>query len=82
MEREALVKKFQNPANEAIKETVAGYIKEAGEVVLTTASVDGREALEKIQEWASNIYPSAVVLRQTFPVAAYDVCLRKINEED
>ena len=43
-----MVKKFQNPANEARREIVAGYTKEAGEVVLTTASVEGREALEKI----------------------------------
>ena len=82
MEREALVKRFQNPANVATKEIVAGYTKEGGEVVLTTASVEGREALERMQEWAANTYPSAVVLRQTFPVAAHGACLRKINEED
>ena len=64
---------LKNSANEATKDIVAAYTKPSKEVVLVTASVGGREALEARKEWASLKYGSAEVRRQTFPVAVYRV---------
>ncbi len=50
------------------KDIVAAFTKPIGEVVLITASMEGREALEKRKEWAEVSYGSAEVLQQTFPV--------------
>ena len=73
LKKEDLVQVFKNNANEATKDIVAAYTKLSKEVVLVTASVGGREALEARKEWASLKYGSAEVRRQTFPVAVYRV---------
>ena len=73
LKKEDLVQAFKNNANEATKDIVAAYTKLSKEVVLVTASVRGREALEARKEWASLKYGSAEVRRQTFLVAVYRV---------
>ena len=50
LEKEDLVQAFKNNANEATKDIVAAYTKPSKEVVLVTASVGGREALEARKE--------------------------------
>ena len=50
LEKEDLVQAFKNNANEATKDIVAAYTKLSKEVVLVTASVRGREALEARKE--------------------------------
>ena len=50
LKKEDLVQAFKNNANEATKDIVAAYIKLSKEVVLVTASVRGREALEARKE--------------------------------
>ena len=79
--KEELVKRFRNAANTATKDIVAAFTKPAGEVVLVTASVEGREALERGKEWVAVAYDSAEVLRQTFPVVAHGVRKGAINEK-
>ncbi|KAL9575997.1 MAG: hypothetical protein Q9212_007483 [Teloschistes hypoglaucus] len=80
-DKEDLVKTFRNPANEATKDIVAAFTKPSGEVILVTATVEAREALEKRREWASIKYPSAEVRRQTFPVVVHGVRRAAINTE-
>ncbi|KAI4085755.1 MAG: hypothetical protein L6R37_008476, partial [Teloschistes peruensis] len=79
--KEDLVKAFRNAANGATGDIVAVYTKPAGDVVLITASVEGREALERGQEWATEAYSSAEVLRQTFPVIIHGVKKSAVKEE-
>ena len=50
LEKEDLVQVFKNNANEATKDIVAAYTKLSKEVVLVTALVRGREALEARKE--------------------------------
>lgn len=72
-DREDLVRKFRNAANEATKDIVAAFTKPSGEVVLVTATVEAREALEEKKEWATVGYPSAEIKRQTFPAIVHGV---------
>jgi len=60
---------------------VAAFTKPIGEVVLITASMEGREALEKRKEWAAVAYGSAEVLQQTFPVVAHGVRRGAVDEK-
>ncbi|KAL9576043.1 MAG: hypothetical protein Q9212_007437 [Teloschistes hypoglaucus] len=80
-DKEDLVRSFRNAANEATKDIVAAFTKPAGEVVLITATVEAREALEKRREWATVGYPSAEVKRQTFPVVVHGVRRAAIDIE-
>ena len=50
LKKEDLVQVFKNNANEATKDIVAAYTKLSKEVVLVTASVRGRKALEARKE--------------------------------
>ncbi len=82
IEKEELVKSFINLANTATKNIVGAYTRGIKDVVLQTATVKGREALEKMQEWASVAHPSAKVLRKAFYVAAEGACLNLLNDEE
>lgn len=73
LKREDLIKKFKNQANEATGSIVAGYTKPSKEVVLITATVEQREALEAMGEWAQVGCGSAEVRRQTFPIAVHGI---------
>ena len=73
LKKEDLVQVFKNNANEVTKDIVAVYTKLSKEVVLVTALVRGKEALEARKEWVSLKYGSAEVRRQTFLVAIYRV---------
>ncbi len=51
-------------------------------MVLQTATVEGREALKRMQEWASVAYPSVKVVRKTFYVAAEGACINLLDEKE
>jgi len=51
-------------------------------VVLQTATVKGRKALKRMQEWVSVAYPSAKVVRKTFYVAAEGACINLLNKKE
>ena len=59
--KEDLVQAFKNSANEATKDIVAAYTKLSKKVVLVTALVREREALEARKKQASLKYGSAKV---------------------
>ncbi len=82
MKKEELIKSFINPANTATKNIVGAYTRGTTDVVLQTATVEGREALERMQEWASVAYPSAKVVRKTFYVAAEGACINLLDEKE
>ena len=79
--KEDLVQAFKNSANKATKDIVAAYTKLSKEVVLVTALVRGREALEARKEQVSLKYSSAEVRRQTFLVAVYRVRRSDIDKK-
>jgi hypothetical protein len=68
-----LVKDFQNQANTATADIIAAHRTRSGDVVLNTVSVESRKKLEQEEEWARMVYPSAQVLKQTFPVIVHGV---------
>lgn len=63
------------------KDIVAAFTKPIGEVVLITASMEGREALEERKEWAAVSYGSAEVLQQTFSVVSHGARRGAVDEK-
>ncbi|KAL8764538.1 MAG: hypothetical protein Q9194_006995 [Teloschistes cf. exilis] len=74
--------KFINKNYKTTEEIVAAHVRAPKDIILAASSMEAREKLEVLAHWASAVFPSAKVLRQTFQVAVQGAPIGLMNEED
>lgn len=77
---EHILQKFQSSKHAETSQLVAARRLQNGDILLQAATVESRERLERNTGWEKQLFKSAKILKQTFPVLIHGVRLDAVPE--
>ena len=77
---EHILQKLQSSKHAETSQLVAARRLQSGDILLQAATVESKERLERITGWEKQLFESAKVLKQSFPVLVHGVRVYLVPE--